>query len=112
MASGPQTPGARQASARRPARDARRGRIRRPPRRSRAAAKGTDAQKRSDFRARLLAAVPAIALALFLVIEGGLVFTLGLIVLGGVCMHELYAMYARAHPVRIAGLLALAAMLP
>jgi phosphatidate cytidylyltransferase len=45
------------------------------------------------------------------VIEGGLVFTLGLLVLGGVCMHELYAMYARARPVRLAGLLALAGLL-
>jgi phosphatidate cytidylyltransferase len=61
--------------------------------------------------ARALAAIPAIALALFLVIEGGLVFTVGLIVLGGVCMHEFYAMYERARPVRVAGLLALAGLL-
>jgi phosphatidate cytidylyltransferase len=59
----------------------------------------------------VLTAIPAIALALFLVIEGGLVFTLGLLVLGGVCMHELYAMYDRARPVRLAGLLALAGLL-
>ena len=59
----------------------------------------------------MLAAIPAIAVALFLVIEGGLVFTVGLIVLGGVCMHELYGMYARARPVRLAGLLALAGLL-
>ncbi|HEX4189030.1 MAG TPA: phosphatidate cytidylyltransferase [Solirubrobacteraceae bacterium] len=59
----------------------------------------------------MLTAIPAIALALFLVIEGGLVFTLGLLVLGGVCMHELYAMYDRARPVRLAGLLALAGLL-
>ena len=59
----------------------------------------------------MLAAVPAIAVALFLVIEGGLVFTLGLIVLGGVCMHELYGMYDRTHPVRLAGFIALAGLL-
>jgi phosphatidate cytidylyltransferase len=59
----------------------------------------------------VLTAIPAIAVALFLVIEGGLVFTLGLLVLGGVCMHELYAMYDRARPVRLAGLLALAGLL-
>ncbi|HEV7584490.1 MAG TPA: phosphatidate cytidylyltransferase [Solirubrobacteraceae bacterium] len=59
----------------------------------------------------MLTAIPAIAVALFLVIEGGLVFTLGLLVLGGVCMHELYAMYDRARPVRLAGLLALAGLL-
>jgi phosphatidate cytidylyltransferase len=59
----------------------------------------------------VLVAIPAIALALVLVIEGGLVFTVGLIVLGGVCMHEFYGMYARARPVRLAGLLALAGLL-
>ncbi len=66
---------------------------------------------RSDLGARVLAAIPAIAVALFLVIEGGLIFTIGLIVLGGVCLHELYGMYARARPVRLAGLLALAGLL-
>jgi phosphatidate cytidylyltransferase len=59
----------------------------------------------------VLAAVPAIAVALFLVIEGGLIFTLGLFVLGAVCMHELYGMYDRAHPVRLAGFIALAGLL-
>ena len=66
---------------------------------------------RSDLAARVLAALPAIALALFLVIEGGLVFTIGLFALGCVCMHELYRMYARAHPVRLAGFIALAGLL-
>jgi phosphatidate cytidylyltransferase len=106
MASGPQTPGARQATGRRRAAGARGGRRRRPARRPR-----TTSPSRSDLNARVLSAIPAIALALFLVIEGGLVFTLGLIVLGAACMHELYAMYARARPVRLAGLLALAGML-
>ena len=59
----------------------------------------------------MIAALPAIALALFLVIEGGLVFALGLFALGCVCMHELYAMYSRARPVRLAGFLALAGLL-
>jgi phosphatidate cytidylyltransferase len=65
----------------------------------------------SELGARILVALPAIAVALFLVIEGGAVFALGLFVLGCVCMHELYAMYDRAHPVRLAGFLALAALL-
>jgi phosphatidate cytidylyltransferase len=55
--------------------------------------------------------VPAIALALFLVIEGGLIFTLGVLALGAICMHELYSMYTRAHPVRLAGFLALTGLL-
>jgi phosphatidate cytidylyltransferase len=58
-----------------------------------------------------LAAVPAIAVALFLVIEGGVIFALGMLVLGAVCMHELYSMYERARPVRLGGLLALAGLL-
>jgi phosphatidate cytidylyltransferase len=66
---------------------------------------------RSDLSARLLAAIPAIAVALFLVIEGGLVFALGMLVLGGICMHELYGMYERAHPTRLAGFIALAGLL-
>jgi phosphatidate cytidylyltransferase len=65
----------------------------------------------SDLSARVLAAVPAIALALFLVIEGGFVYALGLFLLGLVCLHELYRMYARARPVRLAGFLALAGLL-
>ena len=68
-------------------------------------------RQRSDLNARLLTAVPAIAVALFLVIEGGPVFALGLFALGCICMHELYAMYDRAHPVRLAGFLALAGLL-
>ena len=67
--------------------------------------------RRSDLGARLLAAVPAIAFALFIVIEGGAVFALGLLALGCICMHELYAMYRRAQPVRLAGFLALAGLL-
>jgi phosphatidate cytidylyltransferase len=65
----------------------------------------------SDLGARIAVALPAIAVALFLVIEGGAVFAFGLFVLGCVCMHELYAMYERAHPVRLAGFLALAGLL-
>ncbi|HST56401.1 MAG TPA: phosphatidate cytidylyltransferase [Solirubrobacteraceae bacterium] len=79
----------------------------RPPRPVRAAG----GSGRSDASARVLVAVPAIAVALFLVIEGGLIFALGLFVLGAICMHELYAMYERAHPVRLAGFLALAGLL-
>ena len=82
--------------------------------RARRAARGTGGagpRERSDLAARLLAAVPAIVLALFLVIEGGLIFALGLFALGAVCMHELYGMYARAHPVRLAGFIALAGLL-
>ncbi len=68
-------------------------------------------RRRSDLGARVLAALPAIAFALFIVIEGGLVFALGLFALGCICMHELYGMYARTHPARLAGFIALAGLL-
>jgi phosphatidate cytidylyltransferase len=65
----------------------------------------------SDLGGRLLAAIPAIAVALFLVIEGGPIFALGMFVLGCFCLHELYGMFAGAHPVRLAGFIALAGLL-
>jgi phosphatidate cytidylyltransferase len=68
-------------------------------------------RERSELGARALVALPAIAFALFIDIEGGVVFALGLFALGCVCMHELYAMYERAHPVRLAGFIGLAGLL-
>lgn len=65
----------------------------------------------SELRGRIVVALPLIALALFLVIEGGLVFAFGVFVLGCLCLHELYAMYERARPVRLAGFIALAGLL-
>jgi phosphatidate cytidylyltransferase len=65
----------------------------------------------SDLGSRVLFALPLIALALFLVIEGGKVFTVGVFALGCICMHELYGMYERVRPVRLAGFLALAGLL-
>jgi phosphatidate cytidylyltransferase len=114
MVGRPHTPsGARSAGRQRPegqppARPGRRGGAGRPPRRPPSRRRRREP---SEVRSRVLTAIPALAVALFLVIEGGLVFTLGLIVLGGVCMHELYAMYDRTRPVRLAGLLALAGLL-
>ena len=69
------------------------------------------ASQRSELGGRVLVAIPAIAVALFLVIEGGAVFALGMFALGTVCMHELYAMYERARPARLAGYIALAGLL-
>src|SRR2546423_7083346 len=68
-------------------------------------------RQRSDLSARVLAALPAIAVAIVLVVAGGAVFALGLFLLGCICMHELYAMYDRTHPVRLAGFVSLAGLL-
>jgi phosphatidate cytidylyltransferase len=65
----------------------------------------------SDLGSRVLFALPLIALALFLVIEGGTIFAFGVFVLGCLCLHELYGMYERARPVRLAGFVALAGLL-
>ncbi len=63
-----------------------------------------------DLGPRVLWAIPAIAFCLFIVISGGWIWTIGLIGLGLVCLHELYRMYDRVKPVRIAGFLGLIAM--
>ncbi len=65
----------------------------------------------SDLGARVVAAVPAIIFVIVIDWRGGIVWALGLIALGLVCLHELYAMFDRAHPARLAGFLALIAML-
>src|ERR1700675_2286413 len=57
---------------------------------ARAGRRSAASKQRSDLSARAITAIPAIAVALFLVIEGGLIFTLGVLVLGAVCMHEFY----------------------
>jgi phosphatidate cytidylyltransferase len=108
MGSAPHTPaGTRVAREPSPEGSERRSRGRRSPARRRRRRR----EPRSELSGRLLAAIPAIAVALFLVIEGGLVFALGMFVLGVVGMHELYAMYKRAQPARLAGFIALAGLL-
>ena len=59
---------------------------------------------------RIIQAIPAIAFAVFIVVEGGIVFALGVIAAGVLCLRELYEMMRRARPVDIAGFLALAAL--
>jgi phosphatidate cytidylyltransferase len=87
------------------------GRARTSRARGRPARRAPRRRERSELGARIVTAVPAIAVALFLVIEGGVIFTLGLFVLGCICLHELYAMYDRARPVRLAGFVTLAGLL-
>jgi phosphatidate cytidylyltransferase len=64
----------------------------------------------SDLAARVLVAVPAIGFALFIVLSGGWIFALGATLLGLVALHELFEMYGRVKPVRLAGFLGLIAM--
>jgi phosphatidate cytidylyltransferase len=65
----------------------------------------------SDLTARVLVAVPAIAVAIALVSAGGLIFALGLAVLAILCLGELYTLFERARPARLAGFLAATALM-
>jgi phosphatidate cytidylyltransferase len=86
-------------------------RRRRQPASRRRAGRAQRRNTRSDLGARVLAAVPAIALALALVGFGGWIFVAGLVVLGCICLHELFEMYAFANPSRLAGFTGLIALL-
>jgi phosphatidate cytidylyltransferase len=61
----------------------------------------------SDFGARVWVAIPAIAFAIFIVAAGGPVFAAGVVLLGLICLHELFRMYEGLRPVRLAGFLGL-----
>lgn len=86
------------------------GRRRQPESRRRAHRTGRRNQ-RSDLSARVIAAVPAIILALILVDLGGIVLTLGLAVLGWICLDELYRLVDRARPAKLAGFIGLLGVL-
>jgi phosphatidate cytidylyltransferase len=61
----------------------------------------------ADLSVRVMVAIPAVAYATFIIAMGGWVFAAGILVLGYVCLHELFRMYATVRPVRLAAFLAL-----
>jgi phosphatidate cytidylyltransferase len=61
----------------------------------------------SDLWRRILVAIPAVAYAIFIILAGGWVFAVGILVLGMVCLHELFRMFDSVRPIRLAGFLAL-----
>jgi phosphatidate cytidylyltransferase len=63
--------------------------------------------QRSDLAGRLAAAVPAIVFAIVIVSAGGVWWALGLILLGLVCLHELYDLLGDTAPIRLAGFVGL-----
>ncbi len=63
----------------------------------------------SDLGARIVAAIPLIAFAVFIVIQGGWVWTIALAVLGLLCVHEYFDLVHDLRPVRLAGLLTVVA---
>src|SRR6185295_3786738 len=64
-----------------------------------------------DLGPRILVAIPALAFAGVIVGLGHWVFAAGLFVLGAICLHELFAMFAFTNPSRLAGFIGLAGLL-
>jgi phosphatidate cytidylyltransferase len=64
----------------------------------------------SDLGLRLIAAVPAVAYAIFIIVAGGWIFAAGVLLLGIVCLHELFRMYESRRPVKLAGFLGIAGL--
>lgn len=64
---------------------------------------GSGGGTRSDLVARLIVAVPAIVVVLIVVSQGGWVFAGVMAILGVICLGELFSMFERTHPVRLAG---------
>jgi phosphatidate cytidylyltransferase len=64
----------------------------------------------SDLGPRVLVAIPAIAFAIFIVVQGGFVFAIGILLLAIVAAGELYALFGRVRPASLAGMLAIVAM--
>lgn len=64
----------------------------------------------SDLGLRIIAAIPAIAFAIFIIVMGGWVFAAGVLLLGFVCLHELFRMYEGVRPVRLAAFLGIAGL--
>jgi len=59
----------------------------------------------------VLVAIPALAVAAIVIARGGLLFAAALLILGCICLDELYRMTARAHPAKLVGFVALLALL-
>ena len=64
----------------------------------------------SDLLARVLVAVPAALVAIIFVDLGGLPWALFMMVIGWICLHELYRVLERWRPVAVVGFAALAGM--
>ena len=61
----------------------------------------------ADLRGRIVAGVPAVIFAIFIVIQGGWWFAAGALLLGLACLHELYGLFDDVRPARLAGFLGL-----
>jgi phosphatidate cytidylyltransferase len=64
----------------------------------------------ADLTGRVLVAIPAVAYAIFIIAAGGWVFAVGILLLGFVCLHELFRMYETVRPIRLAAFAAIAGL--
>jgi phosphatidate cytidylyltransferase len=64
----------------------------------------------SDLGLRIIAAIPAVAFAIFIIVMGGWVFAAGAFLLGVVCLHELFRMYEGVRPIKLAAFLGIAGL--
>ncbi|HEX6389911.1 MAG TPA: phosphatidate cytidylyltransferase [Solirubrobacteraceae bacterium] len=90
------------------------GRGRRPPGGARRSERDRPPPRRgqtSDLGPRIAVAIPGLAFAGLIVGYGDWVFTAGLFLLGAVCLHELFGMYAFTNPTRLGALIGLAGLL-
>jgi phosphatidate cytidylyltransferase len=84
---------------------------RRKPPSARRARRRSRRKPGSDLGGRVLVAVPAAVAVIALNAAGGLVWTIALIALGILCLHELYELTAAVRPVKLVGFAALAGLL-
>ncbi len=84
---------------------------RRSGRGARRASAARAARAAPSSTARIVVAIPAIAVAATIIYLGGAWFTVALIVLGVLCLGELFDLYADVEPIRLAGFVGLAGVL-
>jgi phosphatidate cytidylyltransferase len=77
-------------------------RARRAPPSQRRSTRARRRNEGSELGRRILAAIPAVAFAVAIIVAGGWWFAAGAGILGLICLHELFRMYERVHPVRLA----------
>jgi len=74
-------------------------------------ARRAPARERNELTSRIVVAIPAIAFASTIIWLGGIWFTLAIVVLGILCLGELFDLYADIEPVRLAGFLGIAGVI-
>ncbi|MBW8059977.1 MAG: hypothetical protein FVQ78_06505 [Solirubrobacterales bacterium] len=65
---------------------------------------------RGETAKRILVAIPWLGFAIAIAIAGGLPFTVAMLAIGALCLHEYFAMTGELRPVQAAGYIAVAAL--